>query len=400
MAVTLFFSAFMSAIVWFFILSDNLASPTNWIYAVGMLLLFARMVHTREYSRWRRVFMVSFAFFFTISFMGILHDERGSMALSEVTIASAEVPFCQIVIPAIIAPFALTGKVIFPARMSGHFASVIGVFLLWFIATITIGRGWCGWVCFYGGWEEGASRILKRPRIDTLSRNADVRSVHYAFLGFIALVSLGMMASVYCQWFCPFKLVTEFSAITDLESLLAAVLFIAIFLALVIVLPVLTRKRTQCSSLCPFGAFQSLLAPVSGFRVAIDTEKCARCMKCAIACPFFAIDRNDLAAGTGRTRRNCALCGECIAVCPTGAIRYEFASALKKRNNAEGSWGKPGASCRRPAAGTSFGRFVQAILEPEYLFVFTAFTLSVVVSGKFVPDALDRLAGACTGWLR
>jgi ferredoxin-type protein NapH len=36
-------------------------------------------------------------------------------------------------------------------------------------------------------------------------------------------------------------------------------IFVVLFAALVVVLPLLTKKRTQCSFFCPFGAFQSIL---------------------------------------------------------------------------------------------------------------------------------------------
>ncbi len=394
MAVTAFFSAFMGVVVFFFSLSGNMGSPAHWIYAISMLAVFAAMIHTRAYSRWRRVFQVSFALLFMISFIGILYDERGSMSLTQDTIQSGEVPFCQIVIPAIIAPFALTGRVIFPARMTGHFASVMGMILLWFIATVTIGRGWCGWVCFYGGWEEGASRILKKPRVNLLSRNKDLRSFQFAFLFFVVLMSLGFMSSVYCEWFCPFKLVTEYAEISDLPSLIATVIFIGLFLGLVIVLPLLTRKRTQCSALCPFGAFQSLMDRFSSYRVVIDVDKCVRCMKCAEACSFCAIDRETIREEKGRPELTCAKCGECLSVCPTGAIRYEFSfqAASDARIRAKGCSPVP-----KNAPSNRFGAYFQAILDPQYLFVFTAFTFSVIVSGKFIPDAFIRIASIAFG---
>ena len=61
MAVSLFFTAFMAMIVWFFGLSGDVSSPARWLYSAAMLAVFFAMVRTREYSRWRRAFIVSFA---------------------------------------------------------------------------------------------------------------------------------------------------------------------------------------------------------------------------------------------------------------------------------------------------------------------------------------------------
>lgn len=396
MATTLFFSAFMSAIVWFFVLAGNTGSPGAWIYSAFLVVLFFRMLQTGEISRHRRVFLVNFAVFFAISFIGIMIDERGTMAIAADTTQNSANPFCHIIIPAMAIPYAITKTIIFPARMIGHFASVVMMLLYWFIATITIGRGWCSWVCFYGGWEEGASRLAKKSRIQVLSRNRDIRAFQFAFFIFIILVSVAFLSSVYCEWFCPFKIVTEFSPVVRFRDLFGATIFIAAFLGLVIVMPILTRKRFQCSAFCPFGAFQSLVDRVSGYRIKIDTEKCTGCLKCATACQFCAIDRETIAEKKGEPELTCAKCGECIAACPSGAISYEFKFAMPKRKLGTAS---DDAACKskRPEPSTPFGRFLHTLLEPKFHFVFSAYTFGVVMSSRFVPDAIGRIIALFTG---
>lgn len=394
MATTLFFSSIMAVIIWFFVIAYGTLDAASIVYAVFLLFLFVQMTRTREVSKYRRIFQVTFAFFFAISFVGNLIDERGSMSIAENQFQNSQTPFCQIVIPLALIPYALTKTVIFPARMIGHYASVVSMLLIWFVATLTLGRGWCSWVCFYGGWEDGFSRLAKKPRLQILSRNKDIRSFQYAFLLFLVLASIAFMSSVYCEWFCPFKLVTEFSPVVDIPSLIAAVLFIGIFLGLVVVMPILTRKRFQCSSFCPFGAFQSLVDRVSGYRIAIDTDKCTGCLKCAAACPFCAIDRETIAGKKGKPESTCAKCGECVSACPSGAIRYDFAFALRKRGN-----GGATGPCARPEPKGRFGRFIQSLLEPQSLFVFSAFTFGTIISSGFVPDALRRIAHLVAGGL-
>ncbi|HOC30572.1 MAG TPA: hypothetical protein PKH40_12890, partial [Treponemataceae bacterium] len=58
------------------------------------------------------------------------------------------------------------------------------------------------------------------------------------------------------------------------------------------------------------------------------------------------------------------------------------------------------ACCPPQKPKTAPGRFFAEILEPRYLFVFMAFTFSVMISNKFVPDALSRIWQVVSGGLR
>jgi hypothetical protein len=51
------------------------------------------------------------------------------------------------------------------------------------------------------------------------------------------------------MWLCPFKAVTEYPAVRSFETAVQMGIFITLFLGLVVVLPLLTKKRTQCSFL-------------------------------------------------------------------------------------------------------------------------------------------------------
>jgi polyferredoxin len=381
----------MACIVYFFVLSGNLASVAHWVYAIFVMVLYVKMLGTGNISKYRRIFLFTFAILFMISFVGNLYDERGHMYLLPENIQSIEVPMCHIAIPFTAIPGALSQTLAFPARISGHITSFVSIFLIWIIASLTIGRGWCSWVCFYGGWEDGFSRVAKKPRIKLLSRNKDIRSFQFGFFFFAILASLGLMASVYCEWFCPFKMVTEFDAVVDTPTLIATSMFIILFFCLVVIMPILTRKRTQCSALCPFGAFQSLVDRVSPFRIKIDTDKCTGCLKCAEACPFCAIDIDTITQKKGRPEITCAKCGECVSACKVGAIRFEFASVIRKE--------KKHGPCEHVEPKTKFGKFLREILDAKYIFMFEAYMLGVIVAGTFSVDALKRIVEMLKGAL-
>jgi polyferredoxin len=335
MISSLILSAMMAFIVFFFVVLMHNFAPAAILYALFLMFLFVRMTFAENKKMgsgviYRRIFQTVFAVGFCIAFIADLIAERGSMSITSEAMSNSELPFCHIAIPQVLVPLLVTKNIIFPARISGHYASVASMILIWLVCTLTVGRGWCSWICFYGGWEEGFSHAAKKQRLKLLPKNRELREFHFGFFFFIILASLCELACIYCEWFCPFKLVTEFSPIDSIPSLIATVMFIGLFLGLVVVLPILTKKRTQCSALCPFGAFASLTDRFSLFQMKIDTQKCTGCMKCASVCPFSAIDIKTIQDKKGHPEFTCAKCGECVAVCPQKAITY----SLRFGNNA------------------------------------------------------------------
>ena len=385
MISSLILSFLMSFLILFFVVLMNNFSIASLIYAAFLIFIFVRMTFAEKKSAgngviYRRIFQSVFAVGFCAAFITDLIAERGSMAITSSAMSNAELPFCHIAIPQVLTPLLITKSIIFPARISGHYAAVASMLLIWLICTLTVGRGWCSWICFYGGWEEGFRHVAKKPRIKVLAKNKEIREFQFGFFFFIILASLCELACIYCEWFCPFKLVTEYSPINSIPSLIATILFIGLFLGLVVLLPILTKKRMQCSTLCPFGAFASLTDRFSIFQMKIDSEKCVGCMKCATACPFNAIDIKTIQEKKGRPEITCAKCGECIKACPQKAISYEFRFTQKKS----------GCGCGKK----SFSNPVfKDLFSPGTLFRFAAFSFAVIMSSGFMIKTINMIIG-------
>ena len=304
--------------------TDRLSLLASAITAVFMAGLFYMMMRTSTTYRWRRAFFVGLGLLFPIGFIHDLVVMRGSMGIPVEEMIAGRTPFCFMPIPTLILPAALTRSVPFPGSLapgggaSGHgIAVMVG---LWLALTLVMGKGWCSYACFFGGIEEGVSSVPKRPQI----RKLDPRWRYgpWAVLLAMVLLSLALFEPAYCVWLCPFKAVTEYIAARNALGTVQNVIFILLFVGLVVVLPYLTKKRTQCSFFCPFGAFQSLFNKISIFEIKIDKSRCKSCVLCQNACPNLSLSKESIARG--ETLMSCMKCGSCVDVCPNQAAVWHI----------------------------------------------------------------------------
>jgi len=369
--------------------STGTARIAAWIVFAGILTLFFLLLRTGQISKYRRYFFVAIALLFFPEFIAQLLETRGTMMLGAGEILNTETPYCHIVTSVVLLPWLVTGKIVFPAG-TGAIASML---IMWGLATLVIGRGWCSWACFYGGWDDGMSRLARKPRLKIGPANKKIRYFGFAVLAFVALASLGTLVSVYCDWLCPFKLVTEFGAVDSLRSYVAFLMFVLFFFGLVIVLPFLTKKRFQCMSFCPMGAFQSLLNKFNLYRIRIDKDKCIGCGICSDACPTLSLSLPE----TGEGKRvpivtsTCTRCGECMTACPKNAISYGYVFCRGKglfagwREKLEGKRGAAAAALR------GITGVLDEILSARALFVYSGFFLGMVFLSTYGTGTVNRL---------
>ncbi len=290
--------------------------------------LFFMILYTGKTDRYRAIGFVVLSLFFALVFIVNIIKARGSMAFSNENLISCEIPFCHIVTTMVIIPAALTKTIIFPGSIIEGFASVSSMLVIVIGVCLALGRGFCSWGCFYGGWDEGASRILRKPFIKKI--NPVFKWMPFAVLILVALTSAATLSPTYCDWLCPFKTVTEYQKVTSVEILFKAVIFISLFAGLVIILPLLTKKRIQCATFCPMGALCSFSNKINVFGLRIDKEKCNNCMLCSKNCPTFSIDEKDIERGAPSI--TCTKCGKCIDACTRKAINYHIKGTPVNRN--------------------------------------------------------------------
>lgn len=289
------------------------------ITSIFMIALFFMMMRTSSTYRWRRWFFVALGILFPVGFIHTVMVIRGTMGIPIEEMIAGRTPFCYLPIPLLILPAAFTKSVVFPGSilpgggMSGSgMAAMAGI---WLAMTLVLGKGWCSYACFFGGIEEGMASLPLRAKL----RKIDPRWRYgpWAVLLAMVLLSLALFEPAYCMWLCPFKAVSEYVAARNSVGMLQNGIFVALFAGLVIALPLLTKKRTQCAFFCPFGAFQSIFNKTSVFEVKIDPARCSPCVLCKTACPTMSLTEDSIVRG--ETLMSCMKCGACVDVCPKEA---------------------------------------------------------------------------------
>jgi len=333
------------------------------ITVVFMVVLFFMMMRTSTTYRWRRWFFVALGLLFPVGFIHQVIVMRGTMGIPIEEMIAGRTPFCYLPIPMLVLPAALMKTVVFPGSILPHggmsgggMAAMAGV---WLAMTIVIGKGWCSYACFFGGIEEGMASVPPKAKL----RKLDPRWRYgpWAVLLVMVLLSLALFEPAYCMWLCPFKAVSEYVAARNTVGMVQNGIFVLLFATLVIALPLLTKKRTQCAFFCPFGAFQSIFNKTSVFDVKIDRSRCTPCVLCQKSCPTMSL--TDESIVKGETLMSCMKCGACVDACPKDAVVWHI-------------------------KGT------EVAVKPErarLLFLYAAWAMAVMFGGSIIAEGLQTI---------
>lgn len=214
------------------------------------------------------------------------------------------------------------------------------------VATLLLGRVWCGWVCPLGSLTEwvrfkGASRREGQisPRWRTAKHVVLVAILAAALAGNLTLLVFDPLA-IFTRAATTAAIPALDRAVTGLEHVaygarflrpavdwveswargpllpaertaFAGSLWVALLLAGILALNALA-DRFWCRYLCPLGALLGFLSRFSLLRPLVGAG-CKACGKCARACPMGAISRSE---GYRVVPSECVMCLDCLADCP------------------------------------------------------------------------------------
>ena len=324
-----------------------------WDLAIAALAYF--MLSQGQISKFRAILFViiAWAFLFLFKFMPLRFQDTA---------------YCHIAIVSILLNFIHNQYLALSAGRWTIFG-VLSLGFLWLVVTLILGQAWCSWVCFYGGFDEGFSRVFKKPLLK-FKLPDKLRDFSIAFAIFIIIISFTTAVPIFCVWVCPLKATTKFFSSDMFIRHIQLALFISVTAFFLIIFPLVIKRRTFCSFLCPFGAFISFFGQINPFRISIDAAKCTKCKACIEKCPVFAINETNLTRGS--ISNYCNRCGACLDICPTEAIKITFL----------------GKDIKLPE---KFPYVFREIFQVRTIFIVICLLISGAVSNAFMPQAIIKL---------
>jgi NapH/MauN family ferredoxin-type protein len=176
------------------------------------------------------------------------------------------------------------------------------------LATLSVGRVFCGWICPLGALNEFISliaiklNIKKRELPDNVDR--PLRFLKYIIL-IVILYTTWQSGTLTFRAFDPWAAWMHLSAGLNEAGYGSIVLLAALFAGIFI-------ERFWCRYMCPLGAALGGISRFSLIKVRRSETTCINCGQCHVSCPVGLHPDKDITQKNGE----CIVCGKCVAACP------------------------------------------------------------------------------------
>jgi len=192
------------------------------------------------------------------------------------------------------------------------------IFLLMFISSLFLGRGFCGWVCPGAGCQEA----IFPARSKKVTKGDFIKWIIWLpWIGIIIFMAIRAGGYTAIDFFFQ---TTYGLSIGNVQGLIT---YFMVLLLLIVLPAFILGKRSFCHHLCwmaPFMITGRKIRNVLGWpslRLKVDSETCKHCGTCSEQCPM-SLPVEELVKGNRMENAECILCGTCVDHCPQGVIRY------------------------------------------------------------------------------
>ena len=202
------------------------------------------------------------------------------------------------------------------------YSGTLVLFVLSVLTALFFRRGFCGWLCPFGGIQELLGRFGQKVLGKQLELPAApdkvLRYLKYPVLAltvFYSWKTASMWISPYDPWAAYGHLSEGIPAVWNEFS-------IGLIILVITLLGSFFYDRFFCKYLCPMGGFLGIISKISFFRIKRDKNLCIDCNLCTKSCAM----KIDVAKVDTVSSLECINCQECVAVCPKeGALKNSFA---------------------------------------------------------------------------
>ena len=195
--------------------------------------------------------------------------------------------------------------------------AILGALIITAFYLLVGGRAYCAWVCPVNMVTDAASAL--RRRLDIRGGGDLPRQTRYWILGLILVLAATTGGVVW-------ELVNPVSMLP--RGLMFGMGAGWLLIGGIFLFDLFVMKRGWCGTLCPVGAFYSLLGHWSWLRVsATKREACNDCLDCFTVCPEQQVIKLPLKGakkGVGPLilSGNCTNCGRCLDVCSKDVFTF------------------------------------------------------------------------------
>ncbi|MHB8896541.1 MAG: 4Fe-4S binding protein [Candidatus Geothermincolia bacterium] len=198
----------------------------------------------------------------------------------------------------------------------GAFLYVVGFIGLIGIVT---GRLVCGWICPFGLLQD----LMYKIPVPKIGLPSWMRFGKYLALVLVAMLIPFLTGVNWYSRLCPagaLEGAIPLKALPPNGGIPVAGWFfwfkIGILVAFLCWMAV--TKRPFCRTACALGGAYALLAPISLYRMRVDSVKCTKCGECRAVCPV------DINIYENADSPECVRCLDCKKQCPEGAVSSGF----------------------------------------------------------------------------
>lgn len=213
---------------------------------------------------------------------------------------------------------------IIQASASGIINGSFIMFLLLFIASLFLGRGYCGWACPAAGCQEAVFPAQDRR----VTRGNVIKWLIWVpWIGVIAL--LAVRAGGYHR--INFLYQTTYGL--SIGNVGALITYYLVLLLLIVLPAFLVGRRSFCHHLCWMAPFMIIGRQIrnragwAALQLAADPGRCKHCQTCTRNCPMSLPVEEMVIAGQ-LENPECILCGTCVDGCKEKVLAFSWGRNL------------------------------------------------------------------------